>query len=172
MESGSLNNVADDKALTKTLLWDYCYSRSISDWNPGCLYRSYNETPANAFLPHWKCNLSIEHFIMLNFIWNRNGHFAFESSKVTALHKMMWNILCLPLVEIDPLDWTEYTAVNTWTQLGYFYALVNIAMLFQTLGLSIKPSQNDSKNGQVLSLYQFAFNLYYWIFIEYTVASM
>lgn len=44
------------------------------------LYRSLNEMLANIFLPHWKCNLSIEHFVLVNFICksilhlNQKGH--------------------------------------------------------------------------------------------------
>lgn len=52
-----------------------------ANWNPRCLYQSCNETLTNTFLPQWKCNLSIEHFVLVNSICNRHRHFAFESRR-------------------------------------------------------------------------------------------
>lgn len=59
--------------LQETKSWLHSYSWIIAILSQRWLkskiwYRSLNEMLANIFLPHWKCNLSIEHFVPVNFI--------------------------------------------------------------------------------------------------------
>lgn len=60
-------------------------------------YQSLNEMLANIFLPHWKCNLSIEHFVPVNFICNsilhlnQRGQCLITDHVVLALFTLGWN---------------------------------------------------------------------------------
>ena len=61
------------------------------------LYQCLNEMLANIFLPHWKCNLSIEHFVPVNFICssilhlNQGGQCLIADHVVVALFTFGWN---------------------------------------------------------------------------------
>lgn len=52
-------------------------------------YQSFNEMLANIFLPHWKCNLSIEHFVPVNFICNSILHLNQGGQRLIADHALL-----------------------------------------------------------------------------------
>lgn len=64
---------------------------------PKIRYLSLNEMLANIFLPRWKCNLSIEHFVPVNLICNsilhlnQGGQRLIADHVVLALFTFGWN---------------------------------------------------------------------------------